>query len=141
MQLKGAVRKEAVRNDAISVGESTELLFKDEEAKKNWEQYVEVNSKDGYSYGVVTYAERWAKYMQHLMKKHNKNVAQIADNASHASDVEGITGFMYGCAVSVLSQCWKYGDELRRWHNKKWGREDVVDGVVNPAVMTIEVTE
>lgn len=138
IQLKRAVRKETVQNDSISVGESTELLFKDEEAKKNWEQYVEVNSKDSYSYGVVTYAERWAKYMQHLMDKHNKNVAEIANNASCASDVEGITGYMYGCAVAVLASCWKYGDELRKWHNGKYGHEDT-GGVVNPAVLTIEV--
>jgi len=45
---------------------------------------------------------------------------------------------MYGCAVSMLSQCWKYGEELRRWHNKEWGHEDT-DGIVNPAVLTINV--
>ena len=28
------------------------------------------------------------------------------------------------------------GEELRRWHNKECGHEDV-DGVVNPAVQTI----
>jgi len=47
----------------------------------------------------------------------------------------GITGFMYGCAVNLLSQCWKHGEELRKWHNKEYGHEG--DGVVNPAVFTI----
>lgn len=45
---------------------------------------------------------------------------------------------MYGGAVAALSQFWKYGEELRRWHNKEWGHEDT-DGVVNPAVLTISV--
>ena len=134
--LKLACRRETVEKCVIAVDESTELQFKDEEAAKNWEQWVEVNSKDGYSLGVVTYARRWGKYMQHLMEKHNKTVVDIAENASHVSDIEGITGFMYGCAVSMLAQCWKYGEELRKWHNKEWGQEDT-DGVVNPAVLTI----
>lgn len=134
--LKLACRRETVEKDVIAVDESTELQFKDEEAAKNWEQWVEVNSKDRYSLGVVTYARRWGKYMQHLMEKHDKTVVDIAENASHVSDIEGITGFMYGCAVSMLAQCWKHGEELRKWHNKKWGQEDT-DGVVNPAILTI----
>jgi len=137
-QLKIQTRREQVEKEVLAIDESTELEFKDDEAKANWEKWVEVNSKDGYSFGVVKYARRWAKYMQHLMKKHNKTLPEIADNASHASDTEGITGFIYGCAVSMLSQCWKYGEELRRWHNKEWGHEDT-DGVVNPAVLTINV--
>ena len=87
--------------------------------KAKWEQWVEINSHDCYSLGVVTYARRWAKYMQHLMTKHNKAIYQIADKASHVTDIEGITGFMYGCAVAMLSECWKYGEELRRWNNKE----------------------
>ena len=48
---------------------------------------------------------------------------------------EGITGFMYGAAVSILSQCWEYGEYLRKWHNKDYGYDG--DGVVNPAVITV----
>lgn len=136
--LKIQTRRQTVEQEVLAIDESTELEFKDDEAKANWEKWVEINSKDGYSLGVVTYARRWAKYMQHLMSKHNKTLPQIADKASHVSDIEGITGFMYGCAVGMLSQCWKYGEELRRWHNKEWGQEDS-DGVVNPAVLTINV--
>ncbi len=124
--LKIANRRETVEKEVIAVDESTELQFKDEEAAKKWEQWVEINSKDRYSLGVVTYARRWGKYMQHLMEKHNKTVVDIADNASHVSDIEGITGFMYSCAVSILAQCWKYGEELLRWHNKARGYEDAV---------------
>lgn len=136
--LKIANRRETVEKDVLAVDKSTELQFKDEEAAKIWEHWVEINSKDSYSNCVVTYARRWAKYMQHLMEKHNKTVAEIAGKASHASDIEGITGFMYGCAVDILAQCWKHGEELRKWHNKKWGQEDT-DGVVNPAVLTVNV--
>lgn len=53
----------------------------------------------------------------------------------HEADTEGITGYMYGCAVSILSQCWKYGEYLRKWHNKEYNYDG--DGVVNPAILTI----
>ena len=42
---------------------------------------------------------------------------------------------MDGGAVSILSQWWKYGEEVREWHNKEYNYEG--DGVVNPAVLTI----
>lgn len=62
----------------------------------------------------------------------------IVDNAkqlSYEADKEGITGFMYGVAVSILSQCWEYGEFLRKWHNKEYGYDG--NGVVNPAVITV----
>ena len=136
--LKLQTRRETVKKEVLAIDESSELEFKDDEAKAKWEHWVEINSNDGYSLGVVTYARRWAKYMQHLMTKHNKAIYQIADEASHVTDIEGITGFMYGCAVAILSECWKYGEELRRWNNKKYRQEDC-DGVVNPAVLTVNV--
>ena len=60
----------------------------------------------------------------------------IADSTSHIADTEGITGFMYGCAVNALSQVWIHGECLRKWHNAQYGVTD--DGVVNPAVLTIK---
>ena len=109
---------------------------KDEEGKKAWDKMVEVNSKDPYGNGVVKYARRWAKYMQKLIAE-GKTVIEIAEKASHDCDIEGITGFMYGCAVNALAQSWKYGEELRKWHNKDYGYEG--DGVVNPAVLNFGV--
>jgi hypothetical protein len=61
----------------------------------------------------------------------------IASKTSHEADIEGITGFMYGTAVKVLTDCWKHGEDLRKWHNGEYGHTG--EGVVNPAVMTISV--
>lgn len=55
--------------------------------------------------------------------------------SSHLADIYGITGFIYGCSVSILSSVWKYGNELRTQHNSKYDYQG--DGVVNPAVLTI----
>lgn len=61
-------------------------------------------------------------------------IVENAEKLSHEADTEGITGFMYGCAVSILAQCWEYGEELRKWHNKEYDYDG--DGVVNPAILT-----
>ena len=69
----------------------------------------------------------------------NPDVASMvayAENCSKQVDFMGITGAMYGMAVSILAKCWKHGEALRKWHNKEWGHEDT-EGVVNPAVFTI----
>ncbi len=137
-ELKVITRKKKVREEIAEVEAKTRLRYKDKDAAKNWRKYVRINSDCGYNEAIVRYAKRWAKYMQHLMKKYNKTVFEIADTTYILCDTEGITGHMYGCAVNVLSQCWKHGDDLRRWHNKKYGVEDA-EGVVNPAVITVEV--
>jgi hypothetical protein len=130
------LRKEAIEADVLHLDETVEMEFNGEEGKKTWDHLVEINSKDPYGNGVVKYARRWAKYMQKLIAE-GKTVAEIADEASNYCDIEGITGFMYGCAVDALSRCWKWGEELRKWHNKRYGHEG--DGVVNPAVLTVSV--
>ena len=103
------------------------------EKEKDFETFVEVNSKDGYSYAVVRYMKRWAELMEKEIE-HGSKLIDIAKRTSDEADTEGITGFMYGCAVSALSQFWEYGEELRKWHNKGYNYEG--NGVVNPAIIT-----
>lgn len=106
-----------------------------------WQKSKQVNS-DGYGGAVMTYSERWARLMQVEMAN-GKKLADVADATSSEADLEGITGFMYGCAVSQLASCWKHGDELRRWHNIKTqlGNEgekaNESGGVLNPALLSI----
>jgi hypothetical protein len=45
-----------------------------------------------------------------------EELKDIAKQASHDADTEGITGFMYVMAVGILSQAWIHGEELRKWH-------------------------
>lgn len=72
--------------------------------------------------------------MQVEMSK-GKTLKDVAEKTSFEMGFLGTTGFMYGAAVSVLSQCWKYGEELRKWHNKEYNHEG--EGVVNPAILII----
>src|SRR6185437_14201377 len=89
-----------------------EMEFSD---KKAWEEGLYKNS-DPYGAACYEYAEGWAKLMQKEIAL-GKTVRECADETQKGLGFMGITGFMYGAAVSVLSKCWKYGEELRKWHN------------------------
>ena len=68
-----------------------------------WKSYVEKNT-DPYGKACVDYALAWANLMEARMAD-GAEIAAIAKETSHEADTDGITGFMYGAAVSMLSQC------------------------------------
>jgi len=116
--LKAEVKKKAAfekktRNSVVE--------FRD---KLAWDEFKAANL-DGYGGGVMTFAENWAKLMQVEMEN-GASVADVAAKASFEADTEGITGFMYGCAVQILSKSWLWGEDLRKWHNKKYGHDGKV---------------
>ena len=106
--------------------------------EQEYKDWYEKNS-DPYGRACFTYAERWAEMMEKEIDESKENAMKvIVDNAEklrHEADKEGITGFMYGIAVRILSLYWEYGECLRKWHNKEYEYDG--DGVVNPAVITV----
>jgi hypothetical protein len=110
--------------------------------KQLWEKSL-ANNQDPYGLAAHTFAERWANLMEEKMSQGAK-LADIAKETSHAADTEGITGFMYGCAVGILSQVWDNGEELRRWHNldtqigAEGEKANESGGVLNPAILNIQ---
>lgn len=116
-----------------------------DEAK--WQEWVDSNT-DPYGSAIIRYAERWANRMEAMMSG-GVALADCAKEQSHLADTEGVTGFMYGAAVSVLASCWVHGEELRRWHNldtqigTEGEKANASGGVLNPAllIMTKETEE
>jgi hypothetical protein len=110
--------------------------------EKSWREFREKN-QDGYGGAVVTFSERWARLMQFEMAN-GSNLENVAEATSREADLEGITGFMYGCAVSTLVQCWKHGEQLRHWHNldtqvgDEGEKANKGGGVLNPALLKIQ---
>jgi hypothetical protein len=106
-----------------------------------WESWVKAN-QDPYGKACVEYAELWARLMEGRMA-HGDTVEGCAEETSRVADVDGITAFMYGCAVGMLSKAWKRGEALRRWHNLKTQIKDEGEkanaegGVLNPALLSI----
>ena len=75
-------------------------------------------NNDPYGRRCFTYAEDWADMMEKAMEGGEK-LEDVADQLSHDADHDGITGFMYDMAVSILSEAWVHGEKLRQWHNSK----------------------
>lgn len=108
-----------------------------------YEAYKAENSSDPYSARVVSYGEDWANLMEARLAKGEK-IIDIASDTSRKADTDGITSFMYGCAVSALARFWIHGEELRQWHNldiqiSNEGEKANESGVVlNSALLIIE---
>lgn len=111
------------------------ILKGKEQEYKDWYN----KNLDFYGHGIFTFAERWAELMEEAIDNSEDSPMEViikrADGLSRTADTKGITGNMYGCAVYILSQCWEYGELLRKWHNKEYDYDG--DGVVNPAILTI----
>lgn len=110
---------------------------------EGWQKSRDANT-DPYGKAGLDYAEQWADLMENAMSNGAKLV-DIAKDTSHQADTDGITGFMYGCAVSLLSQCWEHGEALRQWHNldTQLGTEgekaNESGGTLNPALLNIDI--
>lgn len=107
-----------------------------------WDTWVAAQKGDGYGLACFSFAERWADLMEAAIAE-GKLLQDVAKQTSHTADTEGITGFMYGMAVSILAKTWVHGEELRRWHNLDWGRHgegeraNAEGTVLNPAIVII----
>lgn len=123
-------RKEKEKLGAITKKlQGIEFEVTDPKALKKWED----TNTDGYGAAIIEYAKQWGRLMQYEMAQ-GKNLEDIAEKASDEADTFGLTGFMYGASVNVLKSCWTHGEQLRKWHNKKYNHSG--DGVVNPAILT-----
>lgn len=126
-----------VLEGALSVAPA-KMTFADETA---WNDAAKRND-DPYGSAVMRFADRWARLMELRMSEGWK-LEDTAKDAAHMADSEGITGFMYGCAVTILSKVWIHGEALRRWHNldtqigQEGERANDSGGVLNPAILTI----
>jgi len=128
------------------------MQFKTPETRQQWDDGLAKNS-DPYGNAVYRFASEWATRMEAGMLADGVDTAfdaavakwikANADAQVSAADDEGITGFMFGCAMSMLSACWKHGEQLRRWHNLETQLGDEGEkanesgGVLNPAILNI----
>lgn len=73
--------------------------------REKWDPWLAKQS-DGYSRAVFTYAYLWARLMEGAVV--DGSIVKVeAERLSLLADVEGITGAMYGMAVSVQRQTWR----------------------------------
>ena len=112
-----------------------------ENGESIWSGGLTKNS-DPYGNAVYRFASEWATHMEQRIAA-GESLESAAKKASSDANDEGITGFMYGCAVSLLSACWTHGEALRRWHNldmqigDEGQKANIEGGVINPALLNI----
>ena len=108
---------------------------------EGWAKHKAANT-DAYGRAVIVFAERWADLMEPRIDAGEEITKEMMDETSREAVPPWITGFMYGCAVSILSQAWEHGEELRRCHNlaTQLGNEgekaNESGGTLNPAVIS-----
>ena len=98
-----------------------------------WEEWVNSN-KSAYGKACVDVARR---VMEILDGGKEFEPNEIIGRASEEIKTGGITGFMAGCVAQMVSVCHSRGEDFRLQWNKHYGQEG--DGVVNPAIITLEV--
>lgn len=102
--------------------------------ESEYQAFKEESMPDFYEAGIFRFAERWGSMMEQELGD-GFTVAESAVKTEHQAYTDGITGYMYGRAVDILSDFWEHGEDLRQWHNRKYNYSG--EGVINPAVLTM----
>lgn len=115
--------------------------------EKEYEEYVK-KATDPYSARVVSYAECWAQLLEIEIEKVfglgtivktndlEKLIMEKAKETADEADYDGITGYMYNCAVNILANFWEYGDCIRKWHNASLGYSG--KGTANSSILHVK---
>lgn len=109
------------------------MNLKNEELWNEWE----TKNVDPYGKQCVDVARRVMEIMDE-----NPNLNIDASALVHQANKDlpeggGITGFMAGAVAQMVTGCHSRGEEFNASWNKEYG-VDNTDGVVNPAIMTID---
>ena len=108
-RLQAAAHKAKQQSFDRQIARAALLDLRDSEA---WKSFVTANQSDAYSQRVVSYAEDWGRLMQ-LKIAEGASLADCYENSSREADTDGVTGFMYACAKSILFKTWVHGEELK----------------------------
>ncbi|MCR4336713.1 MAG: hypothetical protein NUV91_02760 [Candidatus Omnitrophica bacterium] len=90
-----------------------------------WVKYCEANN-DPYGAAVIEYSELWARLMQ-IKIRNGQTLENMAEVCSQEADIDGITGFMYNCAINILGTFWVHGPELLRYQQER--RTNLLEGM------------
>ena len=113
--------------------------------KELWDNFVESN-QDPYGGCCVNVARRVMELLDEdptpLHPGYHPDIHTahgLICKADEDIKAGGITGFMAGAVAFMISQCHERGDEFKKVWNNHHNHDG--DGVVNPAVVTIETKD
>ncbi len=104
----------------VAVEKKLRLKPKMELADKAAWMLTVANNPEPYGRAVINYAERWARLMQ-IEISNGRSIEEVAEATSQEADLEGITGFQFACAASILTKVWTHGQQLNSWRHKTNG--------------------
>ncbi len=103
-----------------------------QELQEEYDNYVKINSEDGYSKAVVDCGEIFGNFVDEG-KTFDEAERAMLDTPNGSE----LTGFMMGALMSAISHFHPQGKEIKEWWNKRSGGEPDERGVNNPAIITI----
>ena len=99
---------------------STRMKFKDENARKYWEDLVSRFINHPIYNECLEFANRWSRLMQVNINE-GKSLNKIASKAASDADLNNISNHQLMCATLCLMNCWEYGNQLVPWYTEKFG--------------------
>jgi len=99
------------------------------ELEKEYADY-EANNEDGYGNACVLAGESVMALLDE---------GKTPEEAERGLHGHGLTGFMAGAAIQGVCHFHERGEEMRVWWNEKHGVSKDKKGVVNPALVTINI--
>ena len=121
--VKKAYRSYVVQTKIHQISENTELIFKNSEAKalwQHWEQLLDYPENAGLYASAIPFAKRFAKWIQYLYGRCDKPFSYVADIAINSGNMDCIDFATFSRAITILTQTWKFGDELGSWFVNKY---------------------
>ena len=111
--------EKALRRDITEIVSKETFAFKSEEAKKTFEEWVLDYTCEGRVHSVVQFADRWAKYMQYLVREKGESFSSMANRSykeCQSPEFKEETFPSIGSDVcQILIKTWSYGDEFKKW--------------------------
>ncbi len=104
-----------------------------EKFKEEYEKYVEINSKDGYSKAVIDCGETFGNLIDEgrSFDEAEKMMLETAEGSE-------LTGYMMGAIMAAVAHFHPRGEEVKAWWNKQYGGTGEEKGTINPAILSIE---
>lgn len=88
--------------------------------EKYWEDVWDLNQTDDYSKAAIECSKYWAELMESQMDSGKKLEDVAKDTSFEASAKYEITGAMYNAGLELLVKYWLYGEDLMKWHNRRY---------------------
>lgn len=108
--LKEGYRENVLKEKIKEVSYSSDIEFKDEFSREMWNEFIKPNLSNTQICEMITRAYSFAKYVQYLIKKHNKPLCYFAEKAMRLTHL--YIGTYSLEVVEMLCLCWVHGDEL-----------------------------